>query len=491
MESNAGMQLVPPIRRGYHAGLPRERACGLQAIFTPWTDSVGGRSLDRSHRMTTPSSDMQILPPADSFWTRHPIFIVVIGCLFLQTIAATCFVVSFETPNAATAIAHNLVSKGEYGADYWQRLRGHAGRIPPQPLRMFHLPGEPLYLAVGFHLPEPLHRYLHVPLTTLLIAAAAYVALRVAGPGAALATGAWAVIQPFIFLHGPVWDDAFFGSALEWAIVAILFFRLSRLRESASRVAWRTLALLAVLAGCAAIMRSQSQSFLVVLAALIFALRPLRTLWREAATVLIGVAIAVGSWGLRNQAALGQFAVGSSHDGITLWESNYPSAMEALLKQGQVERLNDQRMADDFAHTAEMGELQADAYFKDRAVRYIHSHPVEIIRNFGPKLAVAASGYKPEDSIRSLRNLIAFTSNGVLLLAALVGWFVRPRPADAGPRALWRCLLIVCPLMVLAIIAIGPIGLRYRMSVEPILWILGASLILRAMRPYVARANSR
>ena len=52
--------------------------------------------------------------------------------------------------------------------------------------------------------------------------AVAAVGVWVGGQVVGLLTGALATFDPFVLVHGPVWDDAFLGAALEWTIFAVL-----------------------------------------------------------------------------------------------------------------------------------------------------------------------------------------------------------------------------------------------------------------------------
>ncbi|MBI3695944.1 MAG: hypothetical protein HY238_14025 [Acidobacteria bacterium] len=65
------------------------------------------------------------------------------------------------------------------------------------------------------------------------------------------------------------------------------------------------------------------------------ALRPLRV---AAATLSLSVLLALTTSGLRNRLVTGEFALGSSHDGITLWEFNGPYTKQTLCLR-QVEAL--------------------------------------------------------------------------------------------------------------------------------------------------------
>jgi len=405
-------------------------------------------------------------------------------CLALQLWAARFVVVAFDTPNASTAIARNLAATGGYACTACEGvLHGSGAYARNTPLLMFQLPGEPLFIAACLrYIPAGGLRYIHVPFTVLLVFAAAYVALKLYGPVVAALTGFVAALQPFVLLHGPVWDDTFFGAALEWSVFALLLAALDDKRGGP--VLWRRplrVTLIAALAGYASITRSSSQLLLLAVAAAIFIVKPLRSIRLEAFGAIAGMALALGAWGYRNYGVLGQFTFGSSHDGITLWESVYPSAREAILTRGQTERLNEDRMQDDFARTSAMNEVEANRYFVNRAVRYMIAKPADVIHTGLVKIPLALLGLELREPVSSTRNLVGSLSSSVLILLAACGAFAVRLRAERPQRLLWRCVAVSCLLTYAGLTFIGGIGLRYRISLEPVFWILAAACLTRAV----------
>ena len=118
-------------------------------------------------------------------------------------------------------------------------------------------------------------------------------------------------------------------------------------------------------------MRTSAQLVLLLAGMAGLLLPPLRPIRPEALTALAGVVLALSAWGYRNYRVMGHFSIGDTHSGISLWESVYPSAREALLTRGQTEVLNDERMQGDFAITASLGEFDANRYFERRAIAYM------------------------------------------------------------------------------------------------------------------------
>lgn len=394
---------------------------------------------------------------------------------------ARFLVTSFDTPNVSVEIARNLAANGTYVCnECGTRLYGP---ISPgeKPLRMFLLPGEPLYLAACFrYLPDSLLRYIQLPFTVLLVLAASYVAQKLAGTLISVLVGVLATLEPFFVLHGPVWDDTFLGAALVWAIFALLFAALDDARGSVA--AWRRplrVGLIVVLAGYASITRFSSALVLLAVGLTILVLRQLRPIRIEGLAAIAAVGLALTAWGCRNYSVFGQFAIGSSHDGISFWESVYPSAREALLTRGQTERLNDERMQDDFARTSSMGELDANRYFLRRAVGYVLAEPADVARTAVVKIGVGLLGLKMEEPLLSARNLVAGLSNSILLILAAFGAGTLQLSAGRPQRMLWRCVAGSSLLVFVALSAFGPVGLRYRVGLEPVLWILASCCLMR------------
>jgi len=408
--------------------------------------------------------------------------------LLLQLLSARFWVSSSSPPNRALDIAVHLVSQGSYACPACNlRLHGTNGGTP---FRMFLLPGEPLYLAECLrYLPAGLLRYAHVPIVVLLVAGAGHLAQRLSGTLLASTAVMVAILDPFVLLHGPVWDDTFLGASCDWAVFALLLSALDA-RSGRSATLWRplTAALIGILSGYASITRTSSQFVLLTVGVAVVLIRQLRPIRIEGFAAVAGIVLALSGWGFRNYRVPGEFAIGTSHDGISLWESVYPSAREALLTFGQTERLNYLRMEDDFARTGSLGELEANRYFLQRAVRYILSQPGDVLQTAVVKIGVGLLGLRMEDPLFSARNLVAALSNSLLLAFAAFG-AVAMR-IEAGPRReLWRCISAASLLGYIGFSMFGPVGLRYRISLEPVLWILAAGGLVRLADMWTRRTS--
>jgi hypothetical protein len=377
-----------------------------------------------------------------------------------------------------------LAATGHLELTDWSRLKG--GTLPGDPpLRAFELPGEPLWVAAGartgMSLGINVWDYWNVPVAALLIVSIAAVGLALGGPMLALIAGFVAALDPVTLLHASNRDDAVLGSALLWAVFAIIALR------------WRGWGYvpLFIAAGAAAITRMEAVLLIVPL----LVLRPIR---RAAAIAVAGVVMALGVWGARNQLVLGHFVIGSTHDGITLWESNGPFARRSLsLGQVDIVSMNKTVMAPIFAETQDLDEVGADAYFKGQALRYMASHALDVTRTSAEKVAVSVASIHPDLPLTAPRNLAAMLDNALLLILAGIGLarFARSPMAitaqygdiskqsdEHEARGVSYVFAGMC-LVTIALLALGPAGMRYWLTLRGALWILAAVSISGRLIP--------
>src|SRR5437870_657941 len=121
---------------------------------------------------------------------------VCIFCVLLQIISANYLVKDFTTPNGATLIAKNILSTNEYQGGGSNRFRGQSESEKFIP-RYYNLPGEALYLAFCFRFLKPnLHRYIHLPITIMLVIFIMLIASHMYGNSIGALAGLLATIQP-------------------------------------------------------------------------------------------------------------------------------------------------------------------------------------------------------------------------------------------------------------------------------------------------------
>jgi len=359
-----------------------------------------------------------------------------------------------------------LAATGRLELTDWGRLKGETRPSDP-PLRAFELPGEPLWIAAGTRTGLDVWDYWNVPVAALLIVSVSAVALALGGPILALFVGLVAAIDPVTLLHASNRDDAVLASALLWAVFAIMALRWRGLGDVALFIA----------AGAAAITRLEAVLMIVPL----LAVRPVR---RSATIAVAGVVVALSAWGVRNQRVLRHFIVGSTHDGITLWESNGPFALMSLsLGQVDIVSLNKSVMAPIFAQTRDLDEVGADAFFRREAVRYVASHPLDVANTAVAKIGVSLASVHPDLPLTAPRNLAAMLVNAVLLILAGIGLarFARS-PLSADDRQVGIVLGVIC-FVTLALLAIGPAGMRYWLTLRGACWILAGVSISSRLIP--------
>jgi hypothetical protein len=390
--------------------------------------------------------------------------------------------------NAAQEIAAHLAWEGRYVGGNWVRLKGVVRPEDP-PLRAFNLPGYVWYAAAMWRAFPRAHRYIQIPVVVLLTVAVAATAAALGGPMLGLLSGLVAALDPFMVVHGPVWDDAVFGTTLEWLIFAIAVYRW---RQTRSSVAWTENIIVMALAGLAALTRTEAQAVLLVLTAVVWALPSLRALRRTSLFAALGVVIAVSAWGVRNESAIGTFLTGSTHDGITLWESNGPAARQAL-RLGQVDRLseNPSVMQPYWSATMPMTEAGADSYFRRAALRYISAHPVETGKTAFGKLVVSVSGVRPERDLNNERNLVSIIDNGLLLVLSLAAVFQLTRRPPRLRHAVLLVMITVSASAIVGLLLIGPAGIRYWLTLRGMTWMLSAWELLHLGRTVSRNQHDR
>ncbi len=410
--------------------------------------------------------------------------LVLVGvlCGIIQIISATWLVTWHDTPNASLKIARNILQDGRYEGGYWALLRGPSvqpGRDEP---RFFQLPGEALYLAFWFRiLPEKMQRYVHVPVTVALVTSVTYVGALLGGPWLGLGTGILASVQPFVILHGPVWDDTFLTAALVWMVAGMLCGALGVCGgRTAPRREYSPWWFFALACGVivASLTRMQAQVVFLVMAGTALAVPQLRRARVAATVMMLSVALAVVSWGVRNVAVTGEFTMSSSHDGIALLLSNGPHTRKAILC-GQVDACAvAESLGEHWRRIAGLKEGEIDSYYRTQAIKYMKAHPVDVLITGAFKLGISLLGIRPEVSLVSLRNVGAIASSLVLYALATWGFYLLKLslPKQVGSIVGW--LFGVIGIVVIGMLIFGPIGIRYRLMLDSIMWIGGAAALV-------------
>jgi len=432
----------------------------------------------RPRRASSPITSRAVL-----LWT-------LLACAIIQTASATFFVGDFETPNVSTRIATNLAA--DRGYVVWttaepEVLAAHG------PLRAYQLPGEPLYLAAAFRfLPQAWHAYLHVPVTVLLVAVTTSLACTIGGPAFGLLAGAFATLDPFVLAHGPVWDDTFMAAGFEWLVIALLARRFARAtgttaaatsRRSVGGDRWVPVAIAAASAAAAAT-RLQSQIILAGIALVVMAAPAFRAIRKDGWLIAASVAAVVAAWGARNFLVLGVVLFGSTHDGLGLLHANHPGARESLVSSGVIQTNTDLRVPPG------LDEVAVNQFFRAQAMAYLSSHPGDALRTAVTKMAVSLTGLDLSAPLISRRNIVALTSAATLIALAVAGMrkFADLCRGMAAGRLILSAMAIVIGATAL-MLAIGPAGLRYRISLLPVLCLAAAAALTPRHAPPQSRSS--
>jgi hypothetical protein len=187
-----------------------------------------------------------------------------------------------------------------------------------------------------------------------------------------------------------------------------------------------------------------------------------------------GMAVSIGLWTARNALVFGALFMGSSHDGLTLFESTYAHARAAIVQTGTIEGLSQTHLDEQFAHAASLGELDADTYYRRTAWHYIRSNPLDVAWTAGLKLAVSLTGADLSTSLLSLRNTVTVVTRVALLLVGswgLVLAWPRSRIADEPHMHALFLMFGLTVVLTMAMLALGPNGLRYWMSAAGFLYV--------------------
>jgi hypothetical protein len=177
--------------------------------------------------------------------------------------------------------------------------------------------------------------------------------------------------------------------------------------------------------------------------------------------------------------------------------------------------MNKTVMAPIFAETQDLDEVGADAYFKRQAVRYMASHPLDVMRTSAAKVAVSIASIHPNLPLTAPRNLAGMLDNALLLILAGIGLarfarspmaigaqysdiskHFRAQHSDISKHFTAQYTDIskqgderearggswvfagMC-LVTITLLAIGPAGMRYWLTLRGACWILAASTLSR------------
>jgi len=182
--------------------------------------------------------------------------------------------------------------------------------------------------------------------------------------------------------------------------------------------------------------------------------------WRSAGIFLIGVAILVGPWWIRNYTVFNRFVPFSTEGGVSLWIGLNPYA------DGGGTSLH---YTSDVPRGA--SELEENAWYLREAVHFAIDNPTQVARLAASKVT-RLWGVVPRTGGVFVHTVAAFTYVPLFLLALWGAWHLR------SPDMRWAPYAFLC-LYYTVIHALFPSVMRYRLPLEPFLIVLASAGLLR------------
>jgi 4-amino-4-deoxy-L-arabinose transferase-like glycosyltransferase len=309
------------------------------------------------------------------------------------------------------------------------------------------------------------------------------------GPAAALAAAAVAAVFPSLVL----WNTALLTEPLFLALelAAVLAALLAR-----DRASMRWAAAAGVLAGVAALSRSNGILLVPVLAVGVWCMRPrlsARALAAPAALVA-GAALALAPWAVRNAVELdalvpistqGGFGLAGTYNDQARTDADYRGGWRAPLSVPEHQDLRVQRS---------LSEAEVEDELRERGIDYARDHPGYAIEAAGLNALRAFALHPVPERIernerdergigRGAASAVTWTT-WLILVLALAGAFVlvRRRSRAPTPAFVWAV-----PVLMVAVAVVLSGQLRHRAPAEPFLALLaGAALAVPLERRYGA-----
>lgn len=229
--------------------------------------------------------------------------------------------------------------------------------------------------------------------------------------------------------------------------------------------------------------------------ALIYAARPrdLRQTALNAAAVLLGLALVVGPWTIRNTVTFGHPVVVSTGAGLHLWRGNNPLAnggaddrhlypgnalwYERFVRLDQQDRLEvGHAMLGLLADLDRLDAARDDARLRKQGVRYIADHPWGFVKRAARRVSVLYSAFshtvsQNEVVSRTNRWIARISFYPVLLLALLGAWWSwkrRPSSRLLHGTLLFTTLAYACLTA----------STRFRFPLDPLLILMAAATVV-------------
>jgi 4-amino-4-deoxy-L-arabinose transferase-like glycosyltransferase len=320
----------------------------------------------------------------------------------------------------------------------------------------FVTPGYPLFLAglslVGVRSPEAVG-FVQALLDAVTCVLIGRIAGKIAGARAGLAAGLVAALYPhFIFWSGYMLTETVF--------VFLTVASLLVLVELVDRRSLRAAALAGMLLGFAALARPLILAF-ALLTPLWMAVAfrvPVSRRLALATAVIIGLALPLGGWAVRNARALGAPVLTSTESGFVFYQGNSPGATGG--SRGYVDHR-------DFARLEVppgLSEVELDRYHWKRAMEFLASHPEAVPGLAARKLA---NMWRPTYADASLRNRVVLGGSYIALMVLGGVGIVRSLPDLFRRPAVVLLLVFLAVFVAQHAIITGMI--RFRLPLEAVL----------------------
>jgi 4-amino-4-deoxy-L-arabinose transferase-like glycosyltransferase len=318
-----------------------------------------------------------------------------------------------------------------YAADSASGTSEQIGRAPMYPLFLAGLGVVDRRVVSGPPASPTTVKIAQAVLSAGIIWLVAAVAMRAAGSSAGSAA-AWiaALYPPLIWTPAYVFSETLFSLL---ALASAFLLDRGRLGSSADKDAGTTRLPVAsgVLAGAAALTRPTMVFFLgLVVLWLVF-----RRRWKVAAAFVLGAAITIGPWTIRNVREYGRFVLIASQGGVTFWTGNHPLspgegdlAANPALKRANLE-LRQQ-------HPGLSAEELERVYYTE-AFGHIRRDPVWWASLEARKFFYTWVPIGPSYRLHSNRYFLATIVSYLILFPAAIVGFIRLRRLESQPYALW------------------------------------------------------
>lgn len=182
--------------------------------------------------------------------------------------------------------------------------------------------------------------------------------------------------------------------------------------------------------------------------------------WRKTAVAVIALGVAqsavIAPWSLRNYSVYGTFVPVSTNGGYNLWIGNNPYATGTYLLEVDGRTVHSFDMRQELLQGRSWTDVEADEFFRARAMSYIKEYPDRFLVNGVKKLwylysldtdavnwSVDGSPYAGSSNVRTALKILAQGPYVVLMAVALLGAVSNWSRVGTPARSRWVLLIVV------------------------------------------------